>query len=42
MQMLAIDLAKLSFHIHGVTRDGEVISRRVGLHREFPPVQRCP
>jgi transposase len=30
MQMLAIDLAKLSFHIHGVTRDGRVISRRAG------------
>jgi transposase len=30
MQMLAIDLAKLSFHIYGVTQDGEVISRRVG------------
>lgn len=30
MQMLAIDLAKLSFHVHGVTRDGKVVSRRVG------------
>jgi transposase len=30
MQMLAMDLAKLSLHIHGVTRDGKVISRRVG------------
>lgn len=30
MQMLAIDLAKQSFHVHGVTEDGEVVSRRVG------------
>ncbi|MER2264625.1 IS110 family RNA-guided transposase [Methylobacterium oxalidis] len=30
MQMLAIDLAKQSFHVHGVDADGQVISRRVG------------
>jgi transposase len=30
MQMLAIDLAKLSFHVHGLSADGKVISRRVG------------
>lgn len=29
MQMLAIDLAKQSFHVHGVDADGQVISRRV-------------
>ena len=29
MQMLAIDLAKQSFHVHGVSADGEIISRRV-------------
>lgn len=28
--MLAIDLAKQSFHVHGVSEDGEVVSRRVG------------
>jgi transposase len=30
MQLLAIDLAKRSFHIYGVDTEGEVISRRVG------------
>jgi transposase len=30
MKMLAIDLAKQSFHVHGVSADGEVISRKVG------------
>lgn len=30
MQMLAIDLAKQSFHVHGINSDGEIISRRVG------------
>lgn len=30
MQMLAIDLAKQSFHVHGIIDGGEVISRRVG------------
>src|SRR4051794_29628002 len=30
MQMLAIDLAKQSFHVHGVDVDGRVVSRRVG------------
>ena len=30
MQMLAIDLAKQSFHVHGVNSDGEVISRHIG------------
>jgi transposase len=30
MEMLAIDLAKQSFHVHGVTVDGRVVSRRVG------------
>jgi transposase len=30
MQMLAIDLAKQSFHIHGIDTDGRVVSRRVG------------
>lgn len=30
MQMLAIDLAKQSFHVHGISADGEIVSRRVG------------
>ncbi len=30
MQMLAIDLAKHSFHVHGVSANGEIVSRRVG------------
>ncbi|QEL26861.1 IS110 family transposase (plasmid) [Bosea sp. F3-2] len=30
MRMLAIDLAKQSFHVHGISADGEIISRRVG------------
>ena len=30
MQMLAIDLAKQSFHVHGMDAEGRVISRRVG------------
>lgn len=30
MEMLAIDLAKQSFHVHGVAADGRVVSRRVG------------
>lgn len=29
MQMLAIDLGKQSFHIYGITGDGEVVSRKV-------------
>ncbi len=29
MQLLAIDLGKQSFHIHGITDDGEVISKKV-------------
>ncbi len=33
MDMLAIDLAKQSFHGHGVTADGRAISRRVGRSR---------
>ncbi len=29
MQLLAIDLGKQSFHIHGITNEGEVISKKV-------------
>jgi hypothetical protein len=33
MQMLAIDLGKQSFHVHGVSADGAVVSRRVGRQK---------
>lgn len=29
MDLLAIDLGKQSFHIHGITSEGEIISRKV-------------
>ena len=29
MQLLAIDLGKQSFHIHGISDDGEVVSRKI-------------
>ena len=29
MHLLAIDLGKQSFHIHGITAEGEVISQKV-------------
>jgi transposase len=29
MRLLAIDLGKQSFHVHGITDDGEVVSRKV-------------
>ena len=29
MKLLAIDLGKQSFHIHGITDEGEVISRKL-------------
>lgn len=28
MQLLAIDLGKQSFHIHGISSEGEVISKK--------------
>lgn len=28
MQMLAIDLVKQSYHIYGITLDGEVVSKK--------------
>jgi len=30
MRMLAIYLSKQSFHLHGISADGEIVSRRVG------------
>jgi|GEM_PF-2923239 len=29
MQLLSIDVGKRSFHIHGITSDGEIISRKI-------------
>ena len=40
MQMLAIDLAKQSFHVHGVDAGGQVISRRVGRAKLVGLVER--
>ena len=40
MEMLAVDLSKQSFHVHGVTGDGEVISRRVGRAKLLALVER--
>lgn len=39
MRMLAIDLAKLSFHVHGVSDDGELVSRRVGRSKLMAMVE---
>lgn len=40
MNLLAIDLGKRSFHVHGVTTDGEVISQRVGRAKLMTLVER--
>ena len=29
IQLLAVDLGKRSFHMHGITADGVVVSRKV-------------
>jgi transposase len=39
MQFLAIDLGKQSFHIHGITDEGEVISRKVSRSKLEASVQ---
>lgn len=39
MQMLAIDLGKRSFHIHGVDADGVVVSRKVSRAKLFATVE---
>lgn len=39
MQLLAIDLGKQSFHVHGITDDGEVVSKKVGRSRLAATVQ---
>jgi hypothetical protein len=33
VQMLAIDLGNQSFHVHGLSADGEVVSRRIGRQK---------
>ena len=40
MQLLAIDIGKQSFHVHGVDGHGEVISRRVGRAKLMSLVDR--
>lgn len=40
MQMLAIDLGKQSFHIYGITGDGEVVSRKVSRAKLTDAVNR--
>jgi transposase len=43
MQLLAIDLGKNSFHLHGINSDGAVISRKVGRAKlEATVVELCP
>ena len=39
MQMLAIDLGKRSFHIHGVDADGVVVSRKVSRAKLLATVE---
>ncbi len=39
MQLLAIDLGKQSFHIHGITNEGEVISKKVTRSKLAAAVQ---
>ena len=39
MELLAIDQAKQSFHVHGVTADGRVVSRRVGRAKPLALVE---
>jgi transposase len=39
MQLLAIDLGKQSFHIHGISDEGEVISRKVSRSKLEASVQ---
>ena len=40
MHMLAIDLGKQSFHIYGISDDGEVVSRKVGRAKLVDAVSR--
>ncbi len=40
MQLLAIDIGKRSFHIHGITIDGEIISQKVTRSKLMTTVMR--
>ncbi|RVU02144.1 IS110 family transposase [Novosphingobium umbonatum] len=40
MQLLAVDLGKQSFHIHGITGDGEIISRKLSRAKFLDAVKR--
>lgn len=42
MQLLSIDLGKQSFHIHGITDEGEVISKKVSRSKLEAAVQKLP
>jgi transposase len=33
--LIAIDLGKRSFHLHGIDRDGVVLSRKIGRGKLF-------
>ncbi len=37
MDLLAIDLGKLSFHLHGVDADGVVVSRKSAVQSSWTP-----
>ena len=40
MQLLSIDVGKRSFHIHGITSDGEIVSRKVSRSKLLPVVNK--
>ncbi|SEW07226.1 hypothetical protein SAMN05444851_1222 [Aliiroseovarius sediminilitoris] len=40
MQLLAIDLGKQSFHVHGITDEGEVMSKKVSRSKLEAAVQK--
>ena len=39
LELLAIDLGKASFHLHGVSRDGVILSRKITRPKLFAAVQ---
>jgi len=38
LDLIAIDLAKRSFHLHGIDRDGLVLSRKIGRDKLFAAI----
>ena len=38
LDLIAIDLAKRSFHLHGIDRDGVVLSRKIGRDKLFAAI----